>query len=208
MQITGAMKKIILLILTALIVVSAVFADGKGKPLVIYFSWGEFQKNDLDASTSASIMADKSEKYGITELLAKQIARSTGADIWRIEPEDAYPAKYNPCTEVVDDELKKGIIRQVKGSPDFSKYDTIFVGCPVWWHTAPTMVTSFLQGHEKELTGKTVIPFVSYWARYQKETLAALIEATPSADHKEGYTTDKPNRSSINAWLRRIGENR
>ena len=206
MQITGAMKKIILLILTALIVVSAVFADGKGKPLVIYFSWGEFQKNDLDASTSASIMVDKSEKYGITELLARQIAGSTGADLWRIEPEDAYPAKYNPCTEVVDDELKKGIIRQVKGSPDFSKYDTIFVGCPVWWHTAPTMVTSFLQGHEKELTGKTVIPFVTFWSTFSKETLAALVKATPTAEHKEGFATDTPRQNVTDKWLSRIGE--
>lgn len=176
------------------------------KPLVMYFSWGEFQKADVDAATSASVLVSGGEKYGYTELLAKQIAESTGSELWRIEPEKAYPAKYDPTTDVVMDELKKGIVRKVKGAPDFSNYDTIFVGVPVWWHTAPTLVTNFLLEHEKELAGKTVIPFVSYWARYQKETLAALVEATPSAEHKEGYATDKPNRSSINSWLKRIGE--
>ncbi|MBQ3319641.1 MAG: hypothetical protein IJG75_03925 [Spirochaetia bacterium] len=196
------MKKYIALFLLAL----GLTVTASAKPLVMYFSWGEFQKADVDATTAASVLTSGGQKYGYTELLAKLIAESTGSDLWRFEPENAYPAKYDPTTEVVMDESKKGIVRKVKGSPDFSKYDTIFVGVPVWWHTAPTLVTNFLQEHGKELSGKTVIPFVSYWARYQKETLEALVKATPTAEHKEGYATDKPNKSGVDSWLKRIGE--
>ena len=88
------------------------------KKLVMYFSWG-----------------------GTTEKMAKMISSSNGGELFKIEPTKAYPTSYTPCTEVVKEELDNGIFRQVKKAPDFSKYDTIFVGVPVWWHTAPTLMT-------------------------------------------------------------------
>lgn len=196
------MKKLILSILIA----ATAALSAQAKSLVVYFSWGEAHKAEVDATTSASVVLDGGAKYGLTEQLAKQIAKSAGADIWRIEPLDAYPKEYSKAGEVVKDELEKGRIRAVKGSPDFAKYDVIFVGTPVWWHTAPTMVTNFLQEHKAELSGKTVIPFCSYWATYSKETLAALTEATPTAAHKEGFAATRVQVREVEAWLKKIGE--
>ena len=195
------MKKLILSIFIAFALLTAANA----KSLVVYFSWGEAHKAEVDASTSASVVIDGGERFGLTELLAKQIAKSAGADIWRIEPTEPYPKVYKTCGEVVKEELEKGIVRRVKGSPDFSRYDTIFVGVPVWWHTAPTLVTNFLQEHSAELSGKTVVPFVTYWATYGKETLAALADATPTARHKDGLATSKPSQKETDAWLKKIG---
>ena len=75
------------------------------KTLVMYFSWG-----------------------GTTEKMAKLIFSSNGGELFTIEPTEAYPTSYTPCTKVVKDELDRGIFRTVKAAPDFSKYDTIFVG--------------------------------------------------------------------------------
>lgn len=174
------MKKTILSILIA----TTLALSAQAESLVVYFSWG-----------------------GTTESMAKMIQKSTDADIWKIEPEKAYPTSYKPCTEVVKEELNKGIIRKVKGkAPDFSKYDTIFVGVPVWWHTAPTLVTNFLEEHKAELSGKTVVSFCTYAATYRDETLSALTQATPTAKHKDGYGTKNPRQSDVDAWLKKIGE--
>lgn len=172
------MKKSIITLLMATVLAFTASA----KSLVIYFSWS-----------------------GTTEKAANMIAKSTGADLWKIEPTKAYPSSYNECGKIVKEELDNGIIRTVKGSPDFSKYDTIFVGVPVWWHTAPTLVTHFLEENEKSLAGKTVIPFCTYAATYRDETLAKLVEVTPSANHKEGYGTKSPSQKEVDAWLKKIG---
>ena len=173
------MKRIITTVLLALVLAASVSA----KSLVVYFSWG-----------------------GTTKQAANMIVKSTGADIWEIESTQAYPTSYRTCAEVVKDELEKGIVRKVKGTPDFSKYDTVFVGVPVWWHTAPTLVTNFLQEHKTELSGKTVIPFCTYGATYRDETLAALVDATPSAKHKDGYGSTSPRQRDVDEWLKKIGE--
>lgn len=152
------------------------------KTLVMYFSWG-----------------------GTTEKMAKMISSSNGGELFKIEPTKAYPTSYTPCTKVVKDELDKGIFRQVKKVPDFSKYDTIFVGVPVWWHTAPTLMTHFLEENKETLKGKTVIPFCTYYSTYRDETLATLTDATPTAQHKEGYGTTNPKQGDIDAWLKKIG---
>ena len=196
------MKKLSLSILIA----ATVALSAQAKSLVVYFSWGETHKAEVDATTSASVVADGGEKYGTTERLARLIASSTGADLWRIVESEPYPTEYGKAGDVVKEELEKNKIRAVKGSPDFAAYDVIFVGVPVWWHTAPTVVTNFLQEHKAELSGKTVIPFVTYWATYGKETLAALVDATSTATHKEGLATSKPNQKETDAWLKKIGE--
>ena len=152
------------------------------KTLVMYFSWG-----------------------GTTEKMAKMISSSNGGELFKIEPTKAYPTSYGDCADVVKEELDKGIFRQVKKAPDFSKYDTIFVGVPVWWHTAPTLMTHFLEENKEALKGKTIIPFCTYQATYRAETLQAIVDATPTASHKEGYGTTNPNQNDVDAWLKKIG---
>ena len=75
------MKKLILTLSLALALITAagLFAQGsaKSKMLVVYFSWS-----------------------GTTEKAAQMIAKSTGADLFRIEPTEAYPTSYTPCTKV------------------------------------------------------------------------------------------------------------
>lgn len=174
--------KSILMTAAIMILTSCSLIAQNSKTLVMYFSWG-----------------------GTTEKMAKMIASTTGAELFKIEPTKAYPTSYTPCTEVVKEELDNGVFRQVKKAPDFSKYDTIFVGVPVWWHTAPTLMTHFLENHSADLKGKTVIPFLTYMATYRDETLQAIVDATPSASHKEGYGTTNPNQNNVDAWLKKIG---
>lgn len=42
---------------------------------------------------------------------------------------------------------------------DFAQYDTVFVGFPIWWYVAPTIINTFLES--EDFSGKTVIPFAT-----------------------------------------------
>ncbi|MDD6899386.1 MAG: flavodoxin [Treponema porcinum] len=159
----------------------AAVSSGKGKTLVVYFSWG-----------------------GTTKHLAEMIAFETGADIFSIEPADPYPTAYTLCTEVAKEELDKGIYRALKTKmPSLDGYDIIFIGSPVWWHTAAMIV----QGAVKDIdfSGKTVVPFCTYAATYRDETLAKIAELTPRAKHLKSYGTTSPDSASIRRWLLEIG---
>lgn len=88
---------------------------GGKKVLIAYFSWS-----------------------GTTQRLAQEIQRVTGGDLFEIEPSTPYPTNYTECTQVAlrerDNDERPAIKNPVE---NFDDYDVVFIGCPVWWHTAP-----------------------------------------------------------------------
>lgn len=157
--------------------------NGDSKILVAYFSWG-----------------------GTTQRMAQEIVSQTGADLFRIEPVVPYPTEYTPCTEVALEERDSNARPAIVGTVEnWADYDTIFIGCPVWWHTAPMIINTFAESYSFE--GKTVVPFCTYASTYRNETLARIVELTPDADHLtgEGLTSGRINADNIGSWLREIG---
>ena len=70
------------------------------------------------------------------------------------------------------------------GGPDLSGYDTIFVGFPIWWYIAPTIVNTFLESCD--LTGKTVVPFATSGGSGMGSTNKALAPSCKGAKLLEG----------------------
>ena len=85
---------------------------------------------------------------------------------------------------------------------DWEQYDTIFIGCPVWWWTAPMIINTFTDGYD--FKGKTVIPFCTYASTYRDETLARIVELTPAAEHLKGFGAVSKNTKGIGEWLKEI----
>lgn len=157
--------------------------SGNSKILVAYFSWG-----------------------GTTQRMAEEIVRQTGADIFRIEPVVPYPTEYTPCTEVAREEKDNNARPAIAGEVEnWSDYDTVFIGCPVWWWTTPMIICTFAESYDFE--GKTVVPFCTYASTYRDETLARIVELTPDAEHLtgEGLTSGRINEQNISSWLNEIG---
>lgn len=152
------------------------------KILIAYFSWG-----------------------GATQQVAENIAQHTGGTLFRIETVNPYPTEYTPCTEVAKVERDNGIRPEIKEMVEnIEQYDTIFVGCPVWWHTAPMAIWSFLESKHYDFSGKTIIPFCTYAATYRDETLDKIIELTPNSKHLKGFGTTNQN-ADVKPWLKEIG---
>lgn len=156
--------------------------DSSRKILVAYFSWG-----------------------GNTQYLAENIANQTGADLFRIETVTPYPTDYNQCTQVAREELDNNVHPELNATvEDIDQYDIIFVGCPVWWHTAPMAICSFLEDSGYDLSDKIIVPFCTYASTYREETLARIVELTPSSRHLQGFGTTGRNVSGVETWLRSI----
>ncbi|MCM1302437.1 MAG: hypothetical protein NC226_12065 [Bacteroides cellulosilyticus] len=153
---------------------------GDSKILVAYFSWG-----------------------GTTQRVAEEIVRQTGADVFRIEPVVPYPTEYTPCTEVALEERDNDARPAIKATVEnWADYDVVFIGCPVWWHTAPMIISTFAESYD--FAGKTVVPFCTYAATYRDETLQKIVDLTPAAEHLSGFGSTG-STSGVENWLRGIG---
>lgn len=114
--------------------------QGSSDTLVVYFSWS-----------------------GNGQKMARWIAEEKGADIFRIVPADDYGSDYQACADRAKSELDNGTRPELAEHIDketLDKYDTIYLGFPVWWYDLPMPVWSFLE--EYDLSGKTIIPFFSH----------------------------------------------
>lgn len=140
-----------------------------------------------------------------TQAIAQRIAELTEGTLFRIETVNPYPTNYTECTEVAKEELDRGVRPQLKDVvEDMDQYDTIFVGCPVWWHTAPMAIWSFLESKDYDFKGKTIVPFCTYAATYRDETLAKIVELTPVSRHLKGYGAVDRDTKGVEAWLKEI----
>ncbi|MDD3252202.1 MAG: flavodoxin [Lachnospiraceae bacterium] len=178
--------------------------------LIVYFSrWGNTEyPADVDATTSASIVADGNLRYGTTEYIANMIAGKVGGDLHRIETVTSYTTDFDELRDVNHDEMNRNDLPKLKTSDlDLSAYDTVFVGYPVWATGVPQAVMSFLKDYD--LTGKTVIPFCThdgYGAGSSYQTIAKASHAAVSLKGIAIEAQDAPNaQDTIDAWLTEIG---
>lgn len=148
------------------------------KILVAYFSWS-----------------------GNTENVAKRIGELTGGTLYEIEPETPYTSNYTELAyTVARNELDTNARPALKDTKaDFSSYDIVFIGCPVWWQTAPMIMSTFCETYD--FKDKTVVPFCTYASTGRDATLQKLNDLTPNSKHLQGYGG---NTSGVEAWLRNI----
>lgn len=100
---------------------------------------------------------------GTTRLVAEQIQKIIGenADIFEIKSVKEYPAEYNACVAEAKDDCANGFKPELtENLENIDQYDVVFIGTPNWWYTMAPPVLSFLSSHD--LSGKTVIPFVTH----------------------------------------------
>ena len=99
---------------------------------------------------------------GTTKAAAQELAKELGADLYEITPEQPYTAadldwrdKSSRSTIEMKDKSSRPAI---KGRcENIAQYDTVWIGFPVWWYTAPTIVNTFIEAHD--LSGKVLNVF-------------------------------------------------
>lgn len=157
-----------------------------GKTLLVYFSW----------STS-----------GNTEKMASYIQEQTNGDLFEIEPLNPYPTDYEECGDVALVERDENARPEIANLPDsIEEYDTIFIGYPIWWHTAPMIIGTFLENYD--LSGVEVYPFTQSASmdRSQFENSMEFVrESAAGANVHDGLFTEASDRSGILGYLTENG---
>lgn len=126
---------------------------------------------------------------GVTASLAKNLAAAIGADLFEIEPVIRYGKadldwtnkKSRSLVEMNDKSSRPAVAKKLG---NMSEYDEVFVGFPIWWYIAPTIVNTFLEGYD--LAGKTIIPFATSGGSGMGETNEYLANSCKGAKLVEG----------------------
>lgn len=145
---------------------------------------------------------------GVTAKLAQKLASAIGADLYEIKPETPYTKadldwtnKTSRSTiEMNDKSFRPPIAGKVE---NMKQYDTVYVGFPIWWYVAPTIINTFLESYD--LTGKTIIPFATSGGSGMGNTNAELKASCPGAALKEGRRfSANPSESELKDWAENV----
>lgn len=101
---------------------------------------------------------------GHTKVIAEKIATNLGADIFEVKPKEIYTEEdldwtndNSRSTREHADPTLRDIELATTDIPNFSDYDTVIIGYPIWWGIAAWPTNSFIK--KNDLSGKKVIPF-------------------------------------------------
>ena len=185
-------------------------AGAQSSLLVAYFSYAENAAlpDDVDASASASIQPWNGALTGNTGVVADMIAQATGADLFSIRTVEQYPDTYDATIDQGQQEHSDGARPELATHlENLDSYDTIFLGFPNWWGDMPMAVYTFLD--EVDLSGKTVIPFVTSGGSGFSNTISTIQEMEPQATVQEGLSIGASSatgaQQQVESWLSELG---
>ena len=143
---------------------------------------------------------------GVTRRRAGEIARAVGADLYEIAPAQPYTAADLDWTDKKSRstlEMKDPACRPAIAAPaeNMERYDTVFVGFPVWWYVEPRIVDTFLESCD--LAGRTVIPFATSGGSGIGGAEERMRDLCPNAVWKTGKLL---NGGGAGDWARRALE--
>ena len=121
------------------------------KSIIIYFS-----RADENYFGGEMRYVDK----GNTEVIAEYIKDIVGADIFKVEPLNSYPADYMECIEEAKVRTKEHNAPIKENVPNISSYEVIYVGSPIYWGGMPEELFTALKG--LDYSGKVVRPFTTH----------------------------------------------
>jgi flavodoxin len=161
--------------------VNAEAASGSGKVLVAYFT-----------------------RTGNTRVIARQIRRALDADLFEIQPAEAYPEDYEETVAQATRERESGFEPPLAArARNMERYEMVFLGFPIWGMSAPSVIRSFLSEHD--LSGKTLVPFITHGGYGLGQSLSVVSEHAPQARLLEGFSMEADQERStleqVTGWL-------
>ena len=126
---------------------------------------------------------------GVTAKVAENLSDALGADLFEIVPKVRYTKadldwrdKTSRSTIEMNDPSSRPVIEALRDN--VADYNTIYVGFPIWWYVAPTIINTFLESYD--LAGKTIIPFATSGGSDMGKTNEKLEPSCPGATLKPG----------------------
>lgn len=145
---------------------------------------------------------------GVTAKAARKLAEVCGGELFEIKPQVPYTKadlnwmdKQSRSTIEMNDPNSRPAI--VTPCPDLTDYDAVFLGFPIWWYVAPTIIHTFLESGD--FTGKTVIPFATSGSSGFGKTGDVLRSVCPNANWKPGRMVNLTTKKKLAEWVGSLG---
>lgn len=141
---------------------------------------------------------------GVTKKLATDIAKLEQADLFEIVPEQLYTTEdldyrnkdSRSSVEMADKACRPAI---KSDCIDMQKYDTVFVGFPVWWGREPSVVDTFLDAYD--FTGKTIVPFCTSGGSGIEDASKRIAELTGASVDRGIRLGGSYNEEDLKLWV-------
>lgn len=119
---------------------------------------------------------------GTTKRAAEKLAKEKNADLFEIVPAQPYTAadldwrdkESRSTLEMKDKSSRPAVSSKLENLDD---YDTVWIGFPVWWYTAPTIVNTFIDSYD--FSGKVLCVFATSGGSGVEGSAADLKKAYP-----------------------------
>ncbi len=141
---------------------------------------------------------------GTTANVAKHLAKAAEADLYEIRPAVPYTRSdlnWMDKQSRSSVEMRDRSFRPALADTDakIDSYDTVFVGFPIWWYVAPTIINSFLEAYD--FSGKKIVLFATSGGSGFGKAVAGLQPSAPGATIVEGAIMGgRPNEASLKAF--------
>ena len=146
---------------------------------------------------------------GTTARVAKELAQAIGADSYEIKPAVPYTKadlnwmdkQCRSSLEMTDRSSRPALADQNANIP---AYDTILLGFPIWWYTAPRIISSFLEQYN--FSGKRIILFATSGGSglgKTKEDLSVSVSGS-TAIVDGGMLNGQQSAAALKAWAAKV----
>lgn len=163
-----------------------------GKSIVIFFS---------HAGDNYSV---GKVKEGNTKIVADYISELTGADQFEIVTHKYDGMEYSKLINLAQEEANNDELPPYEGkAPDLARYDTVYIGGPVWWGTYPRVMFTLFR--DINLDGKTVIPFTTHEGSGLANCVEDVKAAFPGANVQKGFSIFghevRTEKAKVEKWI-------
>ena len=158
------------------------------------------QQSNTESMEKKTTLVAYFSATGTTKAAAEKLAQAVDADLHEIQPEQPYTdadldwhnQQSRSSVEMKDKSSRPAIKNKVE---NMDQYTTVYIGYPIWWYIAPTIINTFVEQYNLE--GKTVIPFFTSGGSGAGETMKYLTPSAPKANWKEPINLTGKSKGEI-----------
>lgn len=145
---------------------------------------------------------------GTTAKAAKALAKAAGADLYEIRPAEPYTSadlnwmdKGSRSSVEMNDKHSRPALADTDAP--IAGHDIIFLGFPIWWYKAPTIINTFLESYD--FTGKTIVLFATSGGSGLGKSAAGLRPSAPGADIVDGRLLNgRLSEEALTSWVKTL----
>lgn len=145
---------------------------------------------------------------GTTAKAAKALAKAAGADLYEIKPAVPYTSadlnwmdKRSRSSVEMNDKHSRPALADTDAP--VAGYDVIFLGFPIWWYTAPTIINTFLESYD--FSGKTIVLFATSGGSGLGKSAAGLRPSAPGARIVDGRLLNgRLSENELKSWIEKM----